>query len=322
MTDLLRGDSTYDASVVVPVRNRPDMLRECLACLGKQDYPLDKFEVIVCDDGSSDDLSGIVSEAAQFGLHVRMVKQPPRGPACARNNGILHAQSQIVVFVDSDIESTRGLVRNLVEPLLSDIDCAGVEGKLVPSGQEDNPLWHAPSSLSGGAFHTAAIAYRRDVLMAVGGFDQSFRYPLCEDAELAARVLQQGHVRFSPGAVAYHPRRPVTIGWRYFVSKGWRYAMFIGVRYGIISLPFKKTHYPRLRLAFSAIALVPVGRTRNALPWLLKRPSVGLKALGMCLLDFVFGVMALPAILLSRPPERRDYLAGGVAGEADKKCTS
>lgn len=297
------------ATVVIPVRNRPELLKICLQSIHQQDYPIEKYEVIVCDDGSTENLATVIEEASGKGLDVRLVRQEPCGPASARNLGVKHATTGIIVFVDSDIEAGPSLVRCLVEPLLNDLRYAGMEGKLVPTGGQENPLWHAPRSLTGGRYHTAAIAYRKDALQTAGGLDEAFKYPLCEDAELAARILRDGVIGFSDEAIAYHPRRSVTVASRWAARKAWYYATIVAMRYGVVSLPFRKTKFPRMRLVLSAVVLVPAGRLRASLPWIIKAPGVGLRASGLACLDFVIGLFVAPGILLMRCPKRRRYLS-------------
>lgn len=299
------------ATVVVPVRNRPDLLNKALQSLAKQRLNNGDFELIVCDDGSTDDVGSVV---ARFDDEERpkmsLLTLQPSGPGAARNAGIRAAVGDIVVFVDSDVEVSPDFLESLVTALEKKPDWAGAEGRLVPIGGEEGLLWDAPASEEGGRYHTAAIAYRRDILKAVGGFDETFKLPACEDVELAVRVLQHGRIGFVREAVAYHPRRRVTatthLKWRHH----WRYETILAVRYGILAFPTHSVgRFPRSRVLLSALVTLPGGRGLNAIKQVFRSPRDAGLAAWYALVDVACGFSAVPDILFAEIPERKDYLA-------------
>src|SRR5690606_25599137 len=85
-------------SVVIPVRDDAEGAQLCVAALGDQTYPAERYEVVLVDDGSADSLrlSDIPSAAA------RVVHQPRSGSYAARNAGIDQAAGEIIAFTDSD----------------------------------------------------------------------------------------------------------------------------------------------------------------------------------------------------------------------------
>jgi len=90
-------------SVVVPVYNRAGPLRTLLGALARQEYPRDAFEVIVCDDGSSEAIAPLVADwAGELGLSLLYLRQDNAGPGPARNLGLAHSAGPVVVFTDSD----------------------------------------------------------------------------------------------------------------------------------------------------------------------------------------------------------------------------
>lgn len=91
-----------DLSVVIPTFNRRQMLRRCLDGLSRQSYPADRFEVIVVDDGSTDGTAEMANRCAGR-LSLKVVPQPNRGAASARNRGIDCAAGEYILFVDDDI---------------------------------------------------------------------------------------------------------------------------------------------------------------------------------------------------------------------------
>lgn len=96
----------YRASIIIPTYNRRDLLNHTLQTLVKQTLSQTDFEVIVADDGSSDDTFALVQHYQQTGqLAIRYCWQPDLGyrPGSARNMGILLAQSELCILIDSGV---------------------------------------------------------------------------------------------------------------------------------------------------------------------------------------------------------------------------
>ncbi|HYA42255.1 MAG TPA: glycosyltransferase [Syntrophobacteraceae bacterium] len=298
-----------ETSIVIPVRDRPDLLVECLRAIGQQSIDFARCEVIVCDDGSQENIRGAVQSWVPFFPHFKLVRQRPLGPAAARNLGIRNSGGEIVVFVDSDVLPEKEMVRQLVEYLKVNSSWMGAEAALIPCGKGSGPLWDAPVSVEGGRFHTAAIAYRRGALVRAGGFDEEFKFPACEDVDLAARVLEQGVIGFVPGAVARHPRRRITLRTHWRGQRHWKYAAILAARYGFSAFPEKSAGvFPRLRIALSAVVTFPTGRFLTGLKYMRHSLAEGSLACAFALFDVLCGLIALPDILISRIPERRTYI--------------
>ncbi len=300
------------ASVVVPTRNRADLLLTCLDALSRQDIDLQSFEVLVCDDGSAEDILSAVQPVLNRGMNIRILRQPPKGPAAARNLGINNSSAPIIIFVDSDTVPERSMIKRLMESLESQPNWLGAEAMIEPIGGDEGLLWDAPSCDKGGRFHTAAIAFRREALIEAGGLDQEFKLPACEDVELAMRILPYGAIGFVPEAVTYHPRRPITLKSHWYWRKRWRYVVILAKRYGILAFPEKTAgRFPRLRVAIAAVITLPVGRFLAGLKYLTHDPTEGLLACGYALFDIFCGAVALPMILFDRVPERKNYVDKG-----------
>lgn len=299
------------ATVVVPVRNRPDLLHKALQSLMSQRLAKGTIELIVCDDGSTDDVASVVAQCRdKHRPEISLLTLQPSGPAAARNAGTRAARGDIVVFVDSDVEVAGGFLEELMSALEREPEWAGAEGRLVPVGGGHGLLWDAPSSEEGGRYHTAAIAYRRDILKVVGGFDETFKLAACEDVEIAVRVLKHGRIGFVSNAIAYHPRRRVTttthLKWRHH----WRYETILAVRYGILAFPNQSAgRFPRLRVVLSALVTLPAGRGLKAIKQVFRSPKDAGLAAWYALVDVACGFSALPDILLTEVPARKDYLA-------------
>lgn len=297
------------ASVVIPVRNRPDLLERALQSVVAQDLLRTDYEVIVCDDGSTDDIGAIVAKLGTGPTRIALCRQPPLGPAAARNLGIRSSHADIVIFIDSDVIADPNVVRLLVEALESHPEWQGAEAALRPADGSAGILWDAPSSESGGRFHTAGIAYRREALCAVGGFDEEFKLPACEDVELALRILKLGQIGFVPNAIVRHPARRVTLKTHWRWRKHWRYEIILALRYGILAFPGNSSGpFPRIRIAWSALVTLPAGRLLAGAKAFPKEPANALRAALLALFDVICGISALPDIFMQPLPCRKDAL--------------
>jgi glycosyltransferase involved in cell wall biosynthesis len=91
-------------SVVVPTRNRANLLSDALGSLVEQDYPADRYEILAVDDGSIDDTPSVVEALAQAHSKPRLslLRQPPRNQNAARNRGVSEAKGELIAFLDDD----------------------------------------------------------------------------------------------------------------------------------------------------------------------------------------------------------------------------
>jgi GT2 family glycosyltransferase len=198
------------ASVVVPVRNGERVIARCLAALAYQDLPLGDLEMVVVDDGSSDSTAEVVSHYPD----VRLLSQPPRGPAAARNLGVHAARARVVLFTDADCAPRADWARTLLEALET-TGAAGAKGtystaqrslvaRFVQVEYETKYLrMRRRDSID--FVDTYSAAYRREVLLEVGGFDERLPSTSLADQELSFRIAGRGHrLTFVPEAVVDH----------------------------------------------------------------------------------------------------------------------
>ena len=308
----------FKCSVVIPVFNRGDLLREVLDGLTRQDAAQSDFEVLVCDDGSTESLNAVIQEFTKRLPHLRHLTQRNQGPAAARNLGIVHSQSDTVVFIDSDVVLGTSVLSALTEALLAHPDWVGAEAKLEPIGGADGLGWDAPRTDTGGHYHTAGIAYRRSVLKIVGGMDENFSRAACEDVELAVQMLRHGEIGFVSDAVVYHPRRRRTVISCWQARKNWRYVQVLACRYGFLSWPGNLTKFPRLRTAFAAAATLPLGRLRRAIACFRVAPGEALRGVGLTAIDWVAGLSMVPTILFGETVPRKPISGTSVPSETTK----
>ena len=198
-------------SVVVCSHNGEATIGRCLAALDRLDYP--DYEVIVVDDGSTDRTPEIASE-----FDVRLIRTENRGLSAARNEGLAAATGEIVAFTDDDAWPDRDWLRYLAHAFVTS-GHAGVGGPNVPpagTGLVESAVAHAP----GGPIHVLVsdevaehipgcnMAFRREALEAVGGFDPQFRVA-GDDVDICWRLQATGAtIGFCPAAVVEHRRRP------------------------------------------------------------------------------------------------------------------
>jgi GT2 family glycosyltransferase len=211
-------------SVVVCSHNGARTISECLQGLRKVRYP--DFEVIVIDDGSTDETAAI---ASRFG--ARVIQTPNRGLSSARNTGLEAATGVIVAYLDDDAWPDPDWLLHLVTALSQD-GCAGAGGpNLPPAG--DGTIADCVANAPGGPSHVLLsdhvaehvpgcnLAVWKESLQAIGGFDPQFR-AAGDDVDICWRLQQNGwQLAFAPAAVVWHHRRNSLRGyWRQQVGYG------------------------------------------------------------------------------------------------------
>ena len=195
MRENAASNATGRASVVVPTRNRSERLLRLLDALDTQDLA-EPFEVVVVDDGSKDDTLERLQVAAPSRRYSLVVvpSAVTTGPGGARNRGWREAQGELIAFVDDDCVPVPGWLRALTDGLV-DADIA--VGRTKPPDDQLDRIGPFSSYLDidhNGSFSTCNIAYRRQVLEEMGGFDEvRFVWPNGEDTDLGLRSVKAGY---------------------------------------------------------------------------------------------------------------------------------
>jgi len=202
-------------SVVIPTYNRRPILEKCLAALESQQTsatPVERYEVVVVDDGSTDGTPDWLRQNADRFPHVRLIEQIHGGPAEGRNRGVDHALGDVIVFIDSDLVVTPVFLAAHAATLLKNWDATGdrlcfTYGAVINTANFEQPTAerHKLRDLSWAYFATGNVAIDRSVLERSGLFDTGFRLYGWEDLELGER-LRRMNVRLlkCPDAVGYH----------------------------------------------------------------------------------------------------------------------
>ncbi len=174
-------------SVIVPVYNGAKFLPEAIDCVLAQRYPC--VEIIVVDDGSTDDVADVV---ARLPVDVRLFRQDNAGPASARNRGIRDASGAYLAFLDVDDLWPADTLRVLAATLAADPALMVVHGHaqmmmLDPVSGAFRPEGNPAESFP---YYIGAGLYRREAFERVGLFDVAFRFG--EDTDWYTRLRESG----------------------------------------------------------------------------------------------------------------------------------
>jgi glycosyltransferase involved in cell wall biosynthesis len=213
-------------SVVIPTYNSAEKLKECLNALEKQNFPSEKYEIIVIDDGSNDSTAAIVRN-----FEVNYYYQNNRGPAAARNRGSEMAQGDIILFTDSDCIPDKSWIKQMVSSLQCP-EIVGVKGAYI---SKQRKLWARFAQVEFTERYkllqenkyidmvdTYSAGFRKYIFLSMGGFDTSFPVPNNEDTDLSYRMSLKGYkMVFNPNAVVWHSSHPDSMK-KYMKLKFWR----------------------------------------------------------------------------------------------------
>ncbi len=260
-----------ELSVIIPAWNAEKTLPLCLAALERQTVARDRFEVIVVDDGSSDETAEIARRFA-----VRCRSQHNQGPAAARNQGAALAQGSRIFFTDADCVPDPTWLEEMAAPFAQP-EVTAVKGayrteqtSLVArfaqlEFEERFRMLARRDTID--MVDTYSAGFRKDIFQQLGGFDTRFPEANNEDTEFSYRMAEAGHkMVFAPKAVVRHLNHPDSIR-RYFRLKFgrgyWRmmvYQLFPGKM-------FKDSYTPQT-LKLQILALFGAIAGLIVLPWL------------------------------------------------------
>lgn len=224
------------ASVIICSFNGGERIGDCLSSLNAQTYGKNNFEIIVIDDGSTDNTSSI---ADKYGTHLIRF-EINKGIPIARNAGMYVARGEIIVFVDDDCIADTFWLENLIS-MFHDKTVVAAGGKILPISNATiaqryleatgygNPnqvysinryniitrfagyfrtmlfptiLMSEPMDVL--AIYTSNAAYRKEALVYIGGFDKSLLTSEDEDVSEQLRISKLGRILYVPSAVVKH----------------------------------------------------------------------------------------------------------------------
>jgi glycosyltransferase involved in cell wall biosynthesis len=215
--------SCQTISIIIPTRDRPDVLLEVLLALEKQSVNKDYFEVLIVDDGSRVPVEGVLDKTQK--LQAKVFRQGRLGPAKARNVGIQHAKHDLLLFINDDtIPAGDLLAQHLLahsdSPLhniavlgkvewSSEIPCNFVMRHITEYGHQQfafNDFEHG-SFLGFLQFYTANLSIKRKFLhLSKERFNEEFVEACYEDLELGYRLQERHKLRilYHEPAVVFH----------------------------------------------------------------------------------------------------------------------
>ncbi|HEY8672825.1 MAG TPA: glycosyltransferase family 2 protein [Candidatus Dormibacteraeota bacterium] len=264
-------------SVVIPVFNEERYIAACVRSVLEQDYPRDRYEVIVADGGSTDRTRDIVEATAQVHSKVRLIDNPRRTQASGLNLAIIASRGEYIARQDGHAEWGPHHLRRSIELLVaSGADNVGGRAVGVGAGATARAIARAMSSpfgVGGARFRysttvedTATVfpgTFRRIAFERVGLFDEA--YPPHEDYELNHRIRESGgRVLFSPDIpTRYHVRESVSALARQYFRYGRAKVRVARASPGVIR-PYHLAAPALVAAAPVLAACVATGRGRRA----------------------------------------------------------
>ena len=192
-----------DVSVVVPSVGRATRLAFLLEALQRQTLPADRFEVVVVRGREPGEPAGEVEA-----LGAKVIESARAGPAVLRNKGIAAARGRLIAFTDDDCRPAPDWLERLLEAAERENGNVLLQGRTEPDPDEARRLHGLARSQSiigpSGWYETCNMAYPRELLERLGGFDERFDGG-GEDADLALRALAAGaHSVYVDSARVWH----------------------------------------------------------------------------------------------------------------------
>ncbi len=201
-------------SIVIPTYNRPERLENCLKAIALLDYPCDRFEVIVVDDGSKTPLDSVV-EPLKDKINLTLLRQENAGPAAARNRGAASAKGEFLAFTDDDCQPTTDWLTQFAAEFTTN-PIAMLGGKTI-NALSSNPFstasqklidylyeYYNPAKGKDAFFASNNIAMPTASFRALNGFDVSFPLAAAEDRDFCDRWNQAYPMVYVPDAQINH----------------------------------------------------------------------------------------------------------------------
>lgn len=189
-----------DATVVIATYNREALLKKCLEHLFEQDYPKDKYEIVIVDDCSTDGTAEMIRNLNPPCRLAYIANTKTLGPSIARNKAITEATGEIVIFIDSDAFAPPWYIREHVETHKNNPGII-MDGPIINLTRKEDiqapPFlrWDIKTmaflDFGGVYFITANASCPRKSLESAGGFDEEFVWAW-EDVELGTRLMESG----------------------------------------------------------------------------------------------------------------------------------
>jgi len=204
-------------SIIVPTYARTRQISDCLQSLVRLDYPRDRFEVIIVNDGGPT-VPEMVVRPVRDRLNVKIIEQTHAGPATARNTGAAQAKGEFLVFTDDDCAPSVDWLQTLAARFAATPShiIGGQTLNAIP-----NDLYSTASQVlldylyayynvgsDRSFFASNNLALARELFYEVGGFDTRFPLAAGEDRDFCNRWLQRGYgMTFAPEVTVHHAHK-------------------------------------------------------------------------------------------------------------------
>ncbi len=206
-------------SVILPTRNRPKLLADCLACLRANDYP--QREIVVVDQSRDGETAAVVQRAAVLDASLRYVRSDAVGSSHTQNVALQLARGEVVAMTNDDCRPAANWLARLAEEFASNPQVVAVFGPFLPLSSSSQALpvavltgrrrWSPRNSQEIWRLgYGGNMAFRLRAVLDAGGLDEmlgpaSPRGWGCNDVDLVYRVLRRGGLAvYDPGIVVWH----------------------------------------------------------------------------------------------------------------------
>lgn len=268
-------------SFVIPVRNDPVRLKNCLATIAACEYERGLVDVVVADNGSIDDTPAVAAAAG-----AKVISLPGIAVGEMRNRAAKAATGDVLAFVDADHELGPAWIRSAIATLqLPGVTAAGAPYLQPPNATWVQRCYDSFRDHSEGVFDTpwlgsGNLAIWRQAFLEAGGFDTTLE--TCEDVDLCQRLRRQGHtLKSDSGMRSVHMGDPKTLR-AIFWGELWRGRdnLRVSFRGPMTARDLPSVVIPVLTLLLLAAAVIALVAT----PWigLLNSGAVALIALAGC----------------------------------------
>jgi GT2 family glycosyltransferase len=268
-------------SVIVPTHRRPVLLERLLRSLIAQDWPRDRFEIIVVHNATPDDTAAMVARiAAVSPVPIAYFATAYSGPGPSRHFGAHQARGDILAFTDDDCEATPGWIAAGAAAIGRGL--ALVQGRTLPHPGQPRRLLEKTVSVTGPTpyFETCNIFYDAAAFRAVGGFPEDFRERFYgEDTALGWAVRVAGHpTGYAPDALVHHEVFAVSFLDWLLQPRAMRHWPFIVRAYPALRRELFLGYFlSPLTAAFTLFAIGLVGAVLHPAMLLLALPYLGIR---------------------------------------------
>ena len=217
-----------NTSIIIAVYNAQKRIERVIKALLEQNYD-EPYEIILVDDGSTDNSSGIMRKYEKKHKNIKVIAQKNKGAAAARNTGIKSSKGQYIVLTDDDVLLEKDWLKKTI-PLLHKKKAGFVVSiikNIVPENMTfmeqllfDYAMSSRQANLKNEGYMLMSNAFRRDELFEVGLFDERFnKSGAGADGDLKMRFLKKGYNSTSSLAISTHLEEKKRFHLSFFIKK-------------------------------------------------------------------------------------------------------